>query len=229
MVSAQWHLNPSAQRQSSAYPSAQWQSWASPLWEVCNILYDGPPGWGHWGPLTTRKWSWCPYRSPQWPRPSQCSWHSLLPQWVPPLLPAVWGLGVPQEHPLATGLPASRPLLPGSLEVASLAVRLPASLLVMWALTLCFGLVPLPFNVEPSFPWNFCHEVSIWNFGRLNGSAKQQWPAWRDVSLPSTQGIGLVNVPFWLTSCLASERYWAPPEVSQWGLPPSWQPSQQPP
>ena len=32
MVSAQWHLNPSAQRWSSAYPSAQSQSWASLLW-----------------------------------------------------------------------------------------------------------------------------------------------------------------------------------------------------
>ena len=32
MVSAQWHLNPLTQRQSSAYPSTQWQSWASPLW-----------------------------------------------------------------------------------------------------------------------------------------------------------------------------------------------------
>ena len=32
MVSAQWHLNPSAQRWSSAYPSAQRWSWASPLW-----------------------------------------------------------------------------------------------------------------------------------------------------------------------------------------------------
>ena len=150
MVSAQWHLNPSTQRQSSAYPSTQRQSWASPLWEVGDILYDGPlwlgsPGWGHWGPLAPQKWSRCPYRSPQWPCPSQCSWHSLLPQWAPPLLPAVRGPWVPQEHPLVTGLPASRSLLPGSLEVVWLAARLPVSLLAMWALTLCFELVPLPF------------------------------------------------------------------------------------
>ena len=45
MVSAQWHLNPSAQRWSSAYPSTQRQSWASLLWEVCNILNDGTLGW----------------------------------------------------------------------------------------------------------------------------------------------------------------------------------------
>ena len=32
MVSAQWCLNPSPQRQSSVYPSAQRQTWASPLW-----------------------------------------------------------------------------------------------------------------------------------------------------------------------------------------------------
>ena len=32
MVSAQWHLNPSTQRQLSVYPSTQRWSWASPLW-----------------------------------------------------------------------------------------------------------------------------------------------------------------------------------------------------
>ena len=66
----------------------------------------GSPSWGHWGPLTPQKWSQCPYRSPQWPHPSQCSWCSLLPQWALSLLPAVRGLGVPQEHPLVNGLPA---------------------------------------------------------------------------------------------------------------------------
>ena len=57
------------------------------------------------------------------------------------------GLGVPHEHPPVTGPSASRSLLPGSLEVVSLAVQFPAYLFVMWALTLCFEYVPLPFSI----------------------------------------------------------------------------------
>ena len=52
MVTAQWHLglstqrqasiHPSTQRQSSVNPSAQRQSWVSSLHKVCDVLYDGP-------------------------------------------------------------------------------------------------------------------------------------------------------------------------------------------
>ena len=88
----------------------------------------GPLAWVPWlGPLAPQKWAWCPFRSSQWPRTSQCSWCSLSPQWAPPQLPAVRGPGVPHEHPLAMGPSASRSLLPGSLEVVSLVLRFPAS------------------------------------------------------------------------------------------------------
>ena len=86
------------------------------------------------------------------------------------------GSGVSYKQPLAMGPSTSRPLLPRSLEVVSLAMQSPASPLAMWALTLHFEsvTVPLSFSAKPSFPWNFCYEVSVWNFRD-----------WRD--LPSRQ------------------------------------------
>ena len=236
MVSTQWHLNPSAQRQSSAYPSTQRQSWASPLWEVGDIFNDGPHGLG---PLAGVPKGHLPHGSGYSVHigyPSGLVLHdaagahhcqSRLHHCCQ--LQGVWE--VPHKQPLAMGPSTSRPLLPRNLEVVELSMWFPASPLVTWALTLHFEsvTVPLPFGTEPSFPWNSWYKVSIWDFGRSEGTAWQQWPAWRDVTLPSTQGINLVSVPFWLAPCLGSEKYWAPAEASQWGLPPLWQPSQQPP
>ena len=185
MGSAQWCLNPSAQMRPLAYPSAQRQSRASPSWEICNILYNGPLGWGPLlgateGLLPPQKWLWCPYRSSQWPCPSHCSWCSLLPQWAPSLLLSVRDPGVPHEPSLAMGPSASRPLLPGNLEVVSLAGQSLAPLLAMWALTLCLEplTLHLPFGSKPSSPQNFYYEVSAWNLERWEGSACQQWLAW---------------------------------------------------
>ena len=52
MVSAQWHLNPSPQRWSSAYPSAQRLSWSSPLWDSYSVSFF-PSSFmsAHWLPI----------------------------------------------------------------------------------------------------------------------------------------------------------------------------------
>ena len=235
MVSAQWHLNPSAQRQSSAYPSAQRQSWASPLWEVSNIFNDGPMGLG---PLAGAPEGHSPHGSGYsvhigYPSglvlhdaAGTCCCHSRLHHCC-----QLQGVGGCHKQPPVTGPSTSRLLLPRSLEVVSFAVQFPASLLAMWALTLHFESVTVapPFCTKASFPQNSCYEVSVWNFGRLEGPAWLQWLGSRDVTLPSTQGINLVSVPFWMAPCLRSEKYWAPPEASQWGLPPPQQSLQQPP
>ena len=55
VVSAQWHLNLSTQRWSSAHPSTQRQSWVSSSWEVLTLHHSSlvPLQWhlGHWLPF----------------------------------------------------------------------------------------------------------------------------------------------------------------------------------
>ena len=168
--------------------------WYSLWWTPCLQSL----AWGHWRPLNPQKRSHCPYRSPLWPHPSQCSWHSLLPQWAPPLLLSLRGAGVPHEPPLAMDLSVSRPLLPESLGVVLLAGQSLTPLLVMWALTWFFGplTLHLPTGIKPSSPWNFDFEVSTWNLEKWEECAQWQQLAWRGVTPPSTQGINLGAVPF---------------------------------
>ena len=128
------------------------------------------------GLLSPRKWSQCPYKSPLWPCPSQCSWHSLSPQWAPPLLLSLRGPGVPHDPSLMMGLSVSRPLLPGSLGVVLLAGQSLAPLWLMWALNWCFGplTLHLPTGIKPCSPQNFDYEVSTWSLERWEESAQQQ-------------------------------------------------------
>ena len=157
----------------------------------------GVPGWGDWGPLAPQKWSQCPYRSPQWPRPSQCSWHSLLPQWAPWLLLSVRDPGVPHEPSLVMGPSASRLLLPGSLEVVSLAWQSLAPSLEMWVLTVLWT-----FNSSSAL-WHWAIlslELLLWGLclepQEMGGICPAAMTSLGGVTPFSTQGINLVIVPF---------------------------------
>ena len=125
---------------------------------------------------------------------------------------------MPHEQQLAMSPSASRPLLPGSLEVMSLAMQFLESPLVMKAPTLCFKSVTvlLPSGTEPSFSQNSSCMVSIWNSKGSEGPALWQQLAWRDVTLPSTHGIYLVEAPFQLAYYFGLVKYQAPPEMNRW-------------
>ena len=96
IVPAEWHNNPSAQRQSSAYPStqrwssacfsAQMQSSAYPLGRSVMSYMVGPRPWiARWGTLRASHPTevvMVSSMSSLWPHHAQCDWHTL---WLQPV------------------------------------------------------------------------------------------------------------------------------------------------
>ena len=105
-------------------------------------------------------------------------------------------------------------------RVVPLSVPFPEAHLVMWILALSPQPVDtlLPLDIEPSFPQNSGCEVSILTHGALEGPVEQQYLAWRDATLPSTQGTKLRTLASWFPPHSGSGKYWVPLEASKWGF-----------
>ena len=222
MVSAQWHLNPSAQRQSSAYPSGQRHSWASPSWEVSNIFNDGPCGWS---PLAGATEGHLPHGSGHRfhiGHPSGLILHDAAGAHCHHIglhhccqLQGVWGCLMSIHWQWVP--PQAGHYSPEAWRWCHLlwGFKHPCWWCGLWPCVLNLFLCPLV--LSHPFPITFAMRSLFGTSGDWGGSAQQQWLAWRDVTLPSTQGIDLVKVPFWLTPHLGSEKYWAPLGFLKWG------------